>query len=186
MRSLLRDAQYIVAPRGDTPSSARLYQAAVSGAIPLFVSDDYFKVGVPFPCLVPCTLLALCAREAPMGRSPRETLASIDREVTAGHRKRMRALLNHFAADLLWTHPRSRVAENVLLQAWLTRMHPTQRPSPSPFCERSSPWRQSSLPTGLSQGGCGRRARRGRAENAAARGAAWRNKPSAHKANAVY
>ena len=56
-----------------------------------------------------------------MRASPYASLKAIQRDVPAERLARMRVLLWYFAPDLLWTHPRSRVAGNVLLQAWLAR-----------------------------------------------------------------
>merc|ERR1719291_36131 len=42
-------AKYWLVPRGDTPSSSRLYDSIHFGAMPIVISDDFEKVGMPYP-----------------------------------------------------------------------------------------------------------------------------------------
>ena len=111
---VLRRARFALCLRGDIPSSPRPYDAVRYGAIPVFVSDHVWRVGLPFQCWVPWRLLSHAVPEAAFMRDPGAALRNITASSDAHAEGRMRALLGHFSRDLLWRHPRSRVAENIL------------------------------------------------------------------------
>ena len=74
------------------------------------------QVGLPFRCLVPYRLLSLTVAEKDLKSSPTRALAQAER-LPPPLLERMRSLVALYGRDLLWRHPRSRVAENVLLEA---------------------------------------------------------------------
>ena len=110
-------AQFELAPRGDTPSTQRLYDAVQYGAIPIFISDQIFRVGLPFQCFVPYRRFVLSVREVKMARAAPDSLAQLLNGTSARRRQRMRKLLRWYRRDLLWNFPDSRVPENTLLEA---------------------------------------------------------------------
>ena len=114
---MLRRARFALCLRGDIPSSPRPYDAIRYGAIPVFISDHLWRVGLPFQCWVPWRLLSHSIAEAAFLHDPGGALRNISDSTNAHTENRMRMLLGHFARDLLWRHPRSRVAENILLTA---------------------------------------------------------------------
>ena len=114
---VLRRSRFSLCLRGDSPSSSRLYDAVRYGAIPLFVSDHIWRVGLPFQCWVPWRLLSRTVPEGTFLHDPGAALRNVSATTDAFAEKRMRGLLGYFARDLLWRHPRSRVAENVLRAA---------------------------------------------------------------------
>ena len=86
------------------------------GAVPLFISDHMLEVGAPFRCLVPYHLLSIAISERAFSRDPARALRQVDR-LSSAEVSRMQALVGYFRQDLLWRHPQSRVAENVLIDA---------------------------------------------------------------------
>ena len=50
---LMVKSEFLLAPRGDFPTSRRLYEAMAYGAIPVLMADDIFAVGIPFQCFIP-------------------------------------------------------------------------------------------------------------------------------------
>ena len=93
------------------------------GAIPIIVSDNIFSVGVPFQCWVPWRLLSLQLREADFMLDAGAALANATRALHPYAEARMRELIAHFSMDVLWRHPKSRVAENILRTADRWRRH---------------------------------------------------------------
>jgi len=116
-RNLLLRTRYALALRGDIPSSPRPYDALRFGAIPLIVSDHVWRVGMPFQCWVPWSLMSLSIPEAAFMRDAAEAMHRATERLSPAAEERMRQLIRHFRRDVLWRHPTSRVAENVLLAA---------------------------------------------------------------------
>jgi hypothetical protein len=87
------------------------------GALPIFVSGRIFSVGIPFGCWVPWRLMTLHVHERPFLHDAAAALANATRALSPGAEARMRELVMHFGRDVLWRHPASRVAENILLSA---------------------------------------------------------------------
>ena len=116
-RELLRRARFALCMRGDVPSSPRPYDAIRYGAIPVFVSDMIQRVGLPFQCLVPWRLMSMQVREVDFLNDADAALDNATRGLHPLAEARMRELIAHFGRDVLWRHPQSRVAENVLREA---------------------------------------------------------------------
>ena len=112
---LLR-SRFALCLRGDIPTSARPYDAIRYGSIPLLVSDNIWRTGLPFQCWVPWALIVAQISEASFQRDAAAALRNAMRLPHAAE-ARMRELIAHFGRDVLWRHPQSRVAENVLLAA---------------------------------------------------------------------
>jgi len=107
-------AEFTVAPRGDNPTSPRIYEAPAFGAIPIIVSDDIYKYAMPFQCLVPYNSFALQVPEAACNANCGIALSNAVK-ISQAAKDRKRELLKYFRRDLLWDIPGSRVAENILL-----------------------------------------------------------------------
>ena len=45
---MLLHSEFVLAVRGDTLTSRRLADAVSYGAIPIFVGDEVFEMGIPF------------------------------------------------------------------------------------------------------------------------------------------
>lgn len=114
---ILPRTEFLLAPRGDTPSSDRLYEAAQYCNIPLLLSDQQFEVGTPFQCLVPYQLFTVAVAERAFLRDGTDALRSATGGLSRHAINRMRALIAHYRRDLLWDLPGNRVAENILLDA---------------------------------------------------------------------
>ena len=82
----------------------------------MLVSDNIWRTGLPFQCWVPWALLVAQISEASFQRDAAAALRNAMRLPRAAE-ARMRELIAHFGRDVLWRHPQSRVAENVLLTA---------------------------------------------------------------------
>ena len=82
----------------------------------------------PLQCFVPWELMTLTVAEDEifLGNAS-DALQRLARKVTPAMERRMRALLSHFARDLLWRTDARRVSENILLEAVRAR----KRPPPS-------------------------------------------------------
>lgn len=139
--ALLLRARFALCPRGDTPTSTRLYDAVATGAIPVLISDHVWSMGMPFQCLVPYQLLTVSVQESEIARAPAATLRKVAANTAGAMEERMRRLLRHFRRDLLWRAPDSRVAENVLLEAAraAATLQPDGRSAPCcPIFDRST------------------------------------------------
>ena len=124
--SVLLRTRFALCLRGDIPTSPRPYDAMRCGAIPLMVSDNIARMGLPFQCLVPWPLLMVQVPEAAFLRDASQALKAAVRDLPPKAETRMRHLVLHFGKDLLWRHPQSRVAENFLITArrWRKRENP--------------------------------------------------------------
>ena len=120
---LLPDTRFALCPRGDTTTTMRTYDAIRHGAIPVFLADEIWRVGLPFQCFVPWELLSFQVPEASILnlKTAAVTLREIADGTTLAAERRMRELLARFARDVLWRTDARRVAENILLEAARTR-----------------------------------------------------------------
>ena len=89
---------------------------------------------MPFQCVVPWRWLSIQISERAFMHDMEGALRNVTLSVTPAAERRMRALIRHFRRDVLWRHPRSRVAENVLLEArrWRDRGDPIRGCCPLP------------------------------------------------------
>mmetsp|Transcript_6412 Transcript_6412/g.18574 ORF Transcript_6412/g.18574 Transcript_6412/m.18574 type:complete len:643 (+) Transcript_6412:178-2106(+) len=119
MEQLLSVSTFTLAPKGDTPTTGRFYEAISHGTIPIVISNDFTKAdGYPFPCLVPYEFMTARMDQEQFHMRPLDTLRmTIETFGGARAEKRARALMVHFSRDLLWDVPESRVSENILLWA---------------------------------------------------------------------
>ena len=93
----------------------RALEDAAAYGVP-FVRFAAWRTGLPFQCWVPWALLVAQISEASFQRDAAAALRNAMRLPHAAE-ARMRELIAHFGRDVLWRHPQSRVAENVLLAA---------------------------------------------------------------------
>ena len=68
---IMMHAKWCFVPRGDTPSSRRLFDAMIAGCLPVIISD---KIDLPFPDVVPYAEIAITVSEDEWSRDPRLTL----------------------------------------------------------------------------------------------------------------
>ena len=124
--AVLQRSRFALCLRGDIPTSPRPYDAIRYGAIPVLVSDYVWRVGIPFQCWVPWRLFTLSVSEGAFLRDAAGALQNATASLSPPAEARARELIAHFGRDLLWRHPQSRVAENVLLTArrWASRGNP--------------------------------------------------------------
>lgn len=115
--SMLKDAEFAIAPCGDNPTSPRLYDALNYGAIPIFISDHSFPTSNPFQCFVPYNQISLQITEAECYEDCGSALGNATSRFDDAALRRTRELIRHFRKDLLWNANGSRVMENVLLTA---------------------------------------------------------------------
>jgi hypothetical protein len=121
---ILQHVEFLICPRGDNPSSPRLYNAMSYGAIPVFLSDGSFLAANPFQCLVPYNHISLNVPEADCFRDCGAALQNATSHFNASMLQRTRELIHHFQKDLIWGMAGSRVAENLLLTAVLRQQDP--------------------------------------------------------------
>ena len=129
--SIFKRVRYSICTRGDNPSSPRLYEAAMYGAIPVFISDRAFEVANPFQCVVPYGQFTRNVEESACLANCGAALTNATASDTPSTLRMMRRLLRMYRRDLLWDHPHSRVAENILLET-AHRYYPSS--APGAFC----------------------------------------------------
>jgi len=115
--TILANTEFIISPRGDVPSSPRLYEAAANGAIPVFLSDHHLQTATPFQCVVPYDYMTVSVAESDCMKDCGAAIRQATAKLGEAERAQMRLLLHHFKRDLLWTVNDSRVVDNVLLDA---------------------------------------------------------------------
>ena len=86
-------------------------------ALPIIVSDQLFRVGLPFPCFVPYRRFLVEVPERQIHADAPRALLDVLNQTRQPRRRRMRETLSAMARDLLWDFPGSRVVDNVLLEA---------------------------------------------------------------------
>jgi hypothetical protein len=120
-KDMLQHSQFALCPRGDNPTSQRLYDAVNYGAIPIFISDDSFLTSNPFQCFVPYNHISLTISEAACSEDCGVALKNATSRFDAAALHRTRQMIRHFRKDLLWKTEGSRVMENLLLTAFQMR-----------------------------------------------------------------
>lgn len=109
---MLTRSIFVLAPRGDTPSTQRLYDAAESCSIPVLISDSVFAEGTPFQCLVPVKEMSLTVSEQKIMRNAGGALQELMDIVGKERRNAMRYFLVSVRASA--ASPRAqRVGNNV-------------------------------------------------------------------------
>ena len=132
--TLLLRTRFALCLRGDIPSSPRPYDALRYGAIPIVVSDHVWRMGMPFQCWVPWREITRSINETDLMHDLGSALHNVTTSLSPVAEERMRELIAHFRRDVLWRHPTSRVAENVLMAAhrWRDRGAPLRGCCPLP------------------------------------------------------
>ena len=117
-RATMGRARFNLVLRGDSPPSRRLYDGIGAGALTVLVSDEIWRVGLPFQCLIPWRDIAVTVGEAPFlsARGGRAEIEAVSARSTARLDATQR-LANAYRRDVLWNVDGSRVAENVLITA---------------------------------------------------------------------
>lgn len=117
---LMRRSRFTINVRGDQPGTNRLERCVEHGSVCVAVSDRVYYVGESFQCFVPYEHMVAEAGEVAFKCNPGRSLLHVLHEWPLWRRQRARELMRHFARDILWRAPGSRVAENVLLEAAAT------------------------------------------------------------------
>ena len=102
--------------RGHDYHSERLYTTLGYGSINLIFSDYLFETGIPFQCFVPWKEFTLQIKSEKFFKDPQKSLKSIA-SLTNKQLSHIQEKIFRYQKDVLWNHPESRVAENVLKQA---------------------------------------------------------------------
>ena len=77
----MRKAKFCICPRGDSPSTSRVYQALSVGCIPIVVSDHWQSMAAPFVGLLDYSAVILSVREVDAIEALEEALSSVLRSV---------------------------------------------------------------------------------------------------------
>ncbi|XP_009788180.1 putative arabinosyltransferase ARAD1 [Nicotiana tabacum] len=99
-QSGMRKSVFCLSPAGDTPSSARLFDAIVSGCIPVIVSDE---LELPFEGILDYRKIALFVSSS--NALQPGWLLSFLKGVSAAQIKRMQMNLAKYARHFLYSHP---------------------------------------------------------------------------------
>jgi hypothetical protein len=127
---LSRRATFTLFVRGDTPTTDRLVRAVQTSSIAIVASDLLFQTALPGQCLIPYEHILEHVREKAFQCELPEALQHVRRAWPPERLARARLLMRHFARDILWHAPDSRVAENLLLEIarYRRRGVPGQKP----------------------------------------------------------
>jgi len=136
-------SKFCLMPRGDTPSSGRIFHAIALGCIPIIVADPWLSMAAPFDGLVDYEDFALFVKEGDAIISPSSTLAARfealggtrTREVGNASRRTAafaagRWLSIHAPTRKVksrWVFPSAGTAAAALLEARLAAMRRTHR-----------------------------------------------------------
>lgn len=100
----------------DSSRSQKLENAAQVGTFNIFLDDNALDSLLPFPCILPWTRMSYYMNKSVFLKDPAAVLADAVNRDNSTFAARLEAYQSHLP-DILWTHPKSRVAENVLLTA---------------------------------------------------------------------
>ena len=102
--------------RGHDFESERLFSTLTSGTINLIFSDYIFEAGIPFQCFIPWRDFVLQINSTDFFNDPITSLKNIT-SLSNDDLQNIQNNIFKYQKDVLWNHPESRVAENVLKQA---------------------------------------------------------------------
>lgn len=127
--------QFCLVPRGDTPSSGRLFGALACRCVPLVLSNK-FEQHYPFREVGRYDEWALPVAEGEFMRDPRGVVERA-MEQARPRLRTIRAAMDAASAELLYDHPQSRAAHNLLrgveaCGAQQIQMHVPGRPANGP------------------------------------------------------
>ena len=105
------DANFCLCPRGDTPGSARIFDALAAGCVPIIISDAW---AAPFSMHVQWTELVLRIREKEFLENPSAALSAV---IVGVDIEQMRLNIERWAPTVLFAHPKSRVQLQIALDA---------------------------------------------------------------------
>ena len=83
-------------PRGDSPTSRRLYDAMAAACVPVIVSDDWSGATLPFHELIPWEVFVVRVSERDWNENPRATLERL-REMPARELAERQRMVRQFA-----------------------------------------------------------------------------------------
>ena len=119
-RGMLRH-EFCLVPRGDTPSSGRLFAALACRCVPIVLAKT-LPEHVPFrtlPSVVPLANWTVSVRESAFVSDPRGAIANVI-QAAQSQLPALRVAMEAVATDLLYDEPSSRVATN-MLREWSRR-----------------------------------------------------------------
>jgi len=105
--NLTQSATFCFVPRGDTPSSRRLFDAIISGCLPVIISDA-IDIHLPFSSTIPYDDFAFRIKEDDWIQDPKVVLQQL-RTVSADELQQRRTIMAKFAPYIDWL-----AGENVL------------------------------------------------------------------------
>ena len=106
---------------GDDPSSSRFYDALSSGVPNLVISSGWYDQSAPFRCRVPYNETAFFLNEADFQAATYTYTSAAIKRLYDNDAELLRSIWEaqrRYAKDLVWHAPGSRVAQNVLEQAY--------------------------------------------------------------------
>lgn len=112
---ILRDSKYNIMFHGDSPTSARFYDAISASSINIIASDGFYEIGAPFKTIIDWKKIALYVNMKEYKKNPVKTLKKIIHKINST--EILINMKNHYD-DLIWNSPTSRVAENILMDAY--------------------------------------------------------------------
>jgi len=108
-------SDFCLVPKGDTPTSSRLYSAVACGCVPLVLSDQ-IRPHLPFARRVRFGEFVTFVRERLFGADPLGTVWNVTERLRPSLGA-LRTAMEVAAPDLLYDAPAPRVAEN-MLEEW--------------------------------------------------------------------
>lgn len=104
---LMQTAAFCFVPRGDTPSSRRLFDAMISGCLPVIISDGIDR-HLPFSSVIPYSDFVFRIREKEWNSDPKAVLQRL-RTISVGQADQRRTAMAKYAPCIDWL-----AGENVL------------------------------------------------------------------------
>ena len=107
------NSKFSLMTRGHDFQSERLFSSMSSATINLIFSDFLFETGVPFQCFVPWKEFVF---QIDSNRFFEDPLSSLSEVISLDDKKlsEIQKKIIEYRRDVLWDHPESRVAENIL------------------------------------------------------------------------
>ena len=111
------DSKFTLVIHGDTPSTSRLYDAISSGSIPIVISSDIYFQGLPFLTKVPYHLFSFFLNHDRSGETIVNQILDIVMSTPEHVLKDKLKLMREYVRDVSWNHPKSKVVENIMIEA---------------------------------------------------------------------
>jgi len=115
---VLENSNFTLCLRGDTLGSDRWINAMVAGTALIAVADSSAELDwLPFPKVVPWHDIVLVIPRREFRKNPARALRKVIQETSSHRLQQLQELSRHYAADLDWSAPHSRMLKNMLREA---------------------------------------------------------------------